>query len=142
MPLSAFRILALYTLISALSIVINLSAQMLSMLGYKGANSVELSILVGTVASFPLRFLLEKRYIFNCRSRKLSQGGEMFVLYGGTSMITTLIFWGIEYSFHLACGSDVVRYVGAIVGLGIGFYVKYLLDKKYVFAQSLRLDQQ
>lgn len=140
--MSAARIAVLYILIAVLSIVINVGTQMLSMWGYKGPISVEISILVGTVASFPLRFLLEKRYIFNFRSKDVSQGGGIFVLYGGTSIIPTLIFWGTEYSFHLACGSDLARYAGAIAGLGVGFYVKYQLDRKYVFVHRSSLDQQ
>jgi hypothetical protein len=30
-----------------------------------------------------------------------------------------------------------MRYAGGIVGLAVGFYVKYQLDKKYVFVNSV-----
>jgi hypothetical protein len=29
-----------------------------------------------------------------------------------------------------------MRYLGGIIGLSIGFYVKYQLDKKYVFVNG------
>lgn len=48
-------------------------------------------------------------------------------------IITTLIFWGTEYAFHLIYDTEFMRYVGGVIGLAVGFYVKYQLDKKYVF---------
>jgi len=32
--------------------------------------------------------------------------------------------------------TEVMRYVGSVIRLGIGFYVKYQPDKKYVFVNS------
>ena len=52
-------------------------------------------------------------------------------------VVTTLIFWGTEYAFHLIYDTDLMRYVGGIVGLAVGFYVKYQLDKKYVFVNNV-----
>jgi len=86
---------------------------MLSIWAYKGPYSVEVSILIGTAAGLPLRYLLEKRGVF-----------------------TTAIFWGVEYAFHLIFATDTMRYVGGVIGSAIGFYVKYQLDKKYVFVSG------
>ena len=52
------------------------------------------------------------------------------------AVITTLIFWGTEYTFHLIYETELMRYIGGLIGLAIGFYVKYQLDKKYVFVIS------
>jgi putative flippase GtrA len=62
--------------------------------------------------------------------------GRLFVFYSAMGVITTFIFWGTEYAFHLIYDTDVMRYLGGIIGLSIGFYVKYQLDKKYVFVNS------
>jgi putative flippase GtrA len=136
MAKSAVKIAALYTLFAVLSIVINISSQMLSVWAYKGPFSVETSILVGTAAGLPLRYFLEKRYIFSFTSKNLAHDGKLFVFYSAMGVITTLIFWGTEYVFHLIYDTDLMRYVGGIVGLAIGFYIKYQLDKKYVFVNS------
>ena len=32
--------------------------------------------------------------------------------------------------------TDYMRYLGGVIGLSIGFYVKYRLDKKFVFVNS------
>ena len=133
---TATKIAVLYTLFAVLSTAINIGSQILSIWIYKGPLSVEISILVGTAMGLPLRYFLEKRYIFNFTSKNLVHDGKLFVYYSAMGVITTLIFWGTEYAFHLIYGTDFMRYLGGIIGLSIGFYVKYQLDKKYVFVNS------
>jgi putative flippase GtrA len=126
-------IVVLYIVFASLSTAINIGSQMLSMGIYKGLYSVEISILVGTATGLPLRYLLEKRYIFSFKSSDIRHDGQLFVLYSSMGVLTTAIFWLTEYAFHLLFAEDFMRYVGGVIGLGIGFYVKYRLDKKYVF---------
>ena len=133
---TAARIAILYTLFAVLSTAMNIGSQMLSIWVYKGPLSVEISILVGTAMGLPLRYFLEKRYIFNFTSMNLVLDGKLFVFYSAMGVITTLIFWGTEYAFHLIYDTEVMRYLGGIIGLSVGFYVKYQLDKKYVFVSS------
>ena len=133
MALTAVRIAVLYTLFAVLSTVINIGSQMLSIWAFKGPYSVEISILVGTAAGLPLRYFLEKRYIFNFKSQNLKHDGKLFVFYSSMGVITILIFWGTEYAFHLIYDVDFMRYIGGVIGLAVGFYFKYQLDKKYVF---------
>ena len=133
MTLTAVRIAVLYTAFAVLSTVINIGSQMLSIWAFKGPYSVEISILVGTAAGLPLRYFLEKRYIFNFKSQNLKHDGKLFVFYSAMGVITTLMFWGTEYAFHLIYDTDFMRYVGGVIGLAVGFYIKYQLDKKYVF---------
>jgi len=136
MTKTATKIAVLYTLFAVLSTAINIGSQMLSIWIYKGPLSVEISILVGTAMGLPLRYFLEKRYIFNFTSKNLVHDGKLFVFYSAMGVITTLIFWGTEYAFHLIYDTDFMRYLGGVIGLSIGFYVKYQLDKKYVFVNS------
>ena len=136
MTKTATKIAVLYTLFAVLSTAINIGSQMLSIWIYKGPLSVEIAILVGTVMGLPLRYFLEKRYIFNFTSKNLVHDGKLFVFYSAMGVITTLIFWGTEYAFHLIYDTDFMRYLGGVLGLSIGFYVKYQLDKKYVFVHS------
>tara|TARA_B110000208_G_C11797024_1_gene440078 strand:- start:3205 stop:3633 length:429 start_codon:yes stop_codon:yes gene_type:complete len=133
MTLTAVRIAVLYTAFAVLSTVINIGSQMLSIWAFKGPYSVEISILVGTAAGLPLRYFLEKRYIFNFKSQNLKHDGKLFIFYSAMGVITTLIFWGTEYAFHLIYDVDFMRYIGGVIGLAVGFYFKYQLDKKYVF---------
>jgi putative flippase GtrA len=130
------KVAVLYTLFAVLSTAINIGSQMVSIWAYKGPLYVEISILVGTAMGLPLRYFLEKRYIFAFTSRNLAHDGKLFIFYSAMGVITTLIFWSTEYAFHLIYDTDFMRYVGGVVGLAIGFYVKYQLDKKYVFVNS------
>jgi putative flippase GtrA len=136
MKKAAVEIAVLYTLFAAISIIINITSQVVSIWAYSGPYSIEISILVGTAAGLPLRYFLEKRYIFAFTSKNKAHDGRLFFLYSVMGVITTFIFWGAEYAFHLIYKTDVMRYIGGIIGLVIGFYVKYQLDKKYVFVVS------
>ena len=136
MTKTATKIAILYTLFAMVSTAINIGSQMLSIWVYEGPFSVEISILFGTVMGLPLRYFLEKRYIFNFTSKNLVHDGKLFIFYSAMGVITTLIFWGTEYAFHLIYDTDFMRYLGGVIGLSIGFYVKYQLDKKYVFVNS------
>ena len=81
MTLTAVRIAVLYTAFAVLSTVINIGSQMLSIWAFKGPYSVEISILVGTAAGLPLRYVLEKRYIFAFTSNNLAHDGKLFIFY-------------------------------------------------------------
>ena len=130
------KVAVLYTLFAMLSTAINIGSQMVSIWAYKGPLYIEISILVGTAMGLPLRYFLEKRYIFAFTSRNLAHDGKLFIFYSAMGVITTLIFWSTEYAFYIIYNTDFMRYVGGVVGLAIGFYVKYQLDKKYVFVNS------
>ena len=51
-------------------------------------------------------------------------------------LITTAIFWGMETTFWLIWHTDMMRELGAILGLTIGYVVKYHLDRRYVFTDQ------
>lgn len=132
----AARIAIFYTLFAVLSTALNIGSQMVSIWVYEGPFSVEISILVGTVMGLPPRYFLEKRYIFNVTSKNSIHDGKLFISYSAMGALTTLIFLGTEFVFYLAYHTDFMRYLGGVIGLSIGFYVKYQLDKKYVFASG------
>jgi putative flippase GtrA len=136
MTKSATKIAVLYSLFAGLSTVVNIGSQMLSMLIYSGAYAVEISIFIGTLAGLPLRYFLEKRYIFSFESKNIKHDGQLFILYSFVGVFTTAIFWGTEYAFHLIFTTDAMRYIGGVLGLTIGYYIKYQLDKRFVFVNK------
>ena len=58
---------------------------------------------------------------------------KVFTLYILMGILTTTIFWGFEFSFHILYQSNEMRYLGGVIGLMIGYIFKYFLDKRYVF---------
>ena len=133
MTKSATKLVILYSLFAGISTLVNIGTQMLSIFLYSGIYAIEISIFIGTLSGLPLRYFLEKRFIFSFESDGLKHDGQLFILYSFMGVFTTVIFWGTEYAFHLLFSSDFMRYVGGILGLSIGYYVKYQLDKRFVF---------
>jgi len=132
----AARIALVYTLVSAFATVANIGMQALSMWFYSGAYAVALSVLVGTAVGFPIKYVLEKKYVFDFKADNLGHDTRLFVLYGFMGVFTTAIFWGIEFAFHHFFGTDAMRYLGGAIGLTLGSFIKYHLDKRFVFKQE------
>ena len=132
----AVNIAVLYTLFASFSTVVNISFQMLSIWAFTGSYVVELSILIGTIAGILPRYFLDKRYIFEFKSKNITNDSKLFVNYSAMGLITTVIFWGTEYAFHHIYETEFMRYLGGVIGLAVGFYIKYQLDKKYVFVNG------
>ncbi len=125
----------LYAVFAVIATAVNLACQAVVIWAYHGPYAVPLSILFGTGAGLPVKYLLEKRHIFGFESESLAHDGKVFVLYSFMGLFTTAVFWGVEYGFHHAFGTDLMRYVGGALGLTIGNIIKYQLDKRFVFVR-------
>ena len=127
------RIALLYAVFAAIATVANIGCQALVIWIYKGPYAVQLSILVGTAAGLPIKYVLEKRHIFGFEAENLAHDGRLFFLYTFMGVFTTALFWGIEFAFHYFFATDLMRYLGGVIGLTLGYFIKYHLDKRYVF---------
>ncbi len=125
----AFR----YTLFAALSTVANLLVQVVSFWLYSGAASLYVAMIAGTFSGLVLKYILDKKYIFFHTPENRKDESKKFLLYTLMGVITTAIFWGFEIGFHWAFESEHAKYAGAVIGLGIGYLLKYFLDKRFVF---------
>lgn len=132
---SVSRIAVLYAVFAALATAVNIGSQALVIWLYHGPYAVPLSILIGTAAGLPVKYVLEKRHIFSFESENLAHDGKMFALYSFMGVFTTALFWGIEYAFHHTFGTDAMRYLGGVIGLTLGYAIKYHLDKRFVFVK-------
>lgn len=123
-----------YSLFALLATLANLAAQELSIRQYQGSYAIYLAMGLGTLAGLTCKYLLDKRYIFAVRTDSLHQDLRLFLVYGLTGVFTTLLFWCFELGFEFWIGGKTARYTGAIIGLAIGYVVKYQLDKRFVFS--------
>jgi putative flippase GtrA len=130
---SVAHLAMLYAVFAGLATVVNIGSQALLMSLYSGEFAIPLSILVGTATGLPVKYILEKRHIFDFQSKSLAQDARLFFLYSAMGVVTTVLFWGIEYAFHRIFGTDAMRYLGGAIGLTLGYVIKYHLDKQYVF---------
>ena len=134
---SAARIALVFTLVSALATAANIGTQAVSMWAYSGEYAVALSVLAGTAMGFPIKYVFEKKYVFGFKADNLGHDTRLFTLYGCMGVFTTAIFWGVEFAFHHIFGTNDMRYLGGAIGLTLGSYIKYHLDKRFVFKQEL-----
>ena len=137
MTLNRSRLVFWYAVFAAIAIACNFGVQLLVISIYSGDFSIPLSILFGTLAGLPVKYLLDKRYIFRFVAKNLKHDTKLFVLYSVLAVVTTLIFWIAELSFQAIFNSEVMRFVGGALGLTVGYVVKYALDKRFVFIDEL-----
>lgn len=127
-----------YILFCVIATIINIAAQYISLAIYDGDYSLYIAMIMGTGTGLVTKFLLDKFYIFSDTSEKASEDIRKFFIYSFMGVFTTLIFWTTEVSFHHLFGFEAAKYVGAVVGLTIGYVLKYYLDKRFVFVNATR----
>ena len=125
------RLVFLYSFFAAIATISNILAQEFALRFVQ--ESFALALLVGTGVGLVVKYLLDRRYIFNAATRPVSQDSKQFVAYTLTGVATTALFWSMEIWFDMVFDSYTARYVGAALGLSIGYMVKYQLDKRFVF---------
>ena len=133
---TSFRLSLLYGLFAGIAIASNLAAQALVMYFDNNSHAMLLSMLVGTGVGLVTKYTLDKRYIFIFKAENLTHDGRLFLLYSVMGIVTTALFWIIEYGFHWICATELMRYIGGAIGLILGYLIKYRLDKQFVFVSK------
>lgn len=131
------RIALLYAFFAVISTIINIGAQDI-WLGNAPAPmaTVPFSMAAGTLAGLVVKYALDKRYIFRFKPQSAASDSRLFIFYSLMGILTTLVFWGVEWLFEILFRDDFMRYLGGVIGLGIGYAAKYHLDKKFVFVRQ------
>jgi hypothetical protein len=127
------RLAIVYAIIALIAMAANLAAQAIAVHLWTGPWQIELSVLVGTAVGLALKYVLDKVFIFRFKAENTAHDVQTFVLYSAMGVVTTLIFWGFEFAFYSAFTDKRLRYLGGLIGLAIGYWAKYHLDKRFVF---------
>ena len=122
-----------YCLFASIATAVNLLTQEAVISLIDVTYSLEIAIVAGTASGLVSKYILDKHFIFKNKSTTARDSLTKFSAYSLTGVITTLIFWGFEFGFDSYFGTKFARYSGAIIGLAIGYGIKYRLDKRYVF---------
>lgn len=125
-----------YLLFAVIATAINICTQWAFLRAYTGHFDIALSIGAGTATGLVTKFLLDRRWIFRFRGQTWRHEQTAATRYALTGVSTTAIFWGTEWLFHLLFANETMRYVGASIGLAIGYTIKYQMDKQYTFRQN------
>ena len=94
------------------------------------------AVSAGTIVGLVIKYVLDKRWMFYDLETGVKNHGRKFSLYTAMGLVTTAIFWGTETAFWLIWKTDMMRELGAILGLSVGYVVKYNLDRRFVFTFS------
>ena len=126
-----------YTIFAVISTLFNLLFQYFSFGLYSGFASLYITMFLGTLAGLVSKYILDKRFIFYHTSKSKKDDAKKFVLYSLMGVFTTIIFWTTEIAFDMLFHNPDAKYLGAIIGLSIGYVIKYFLDKKFVFIKKV-----
>lgn len=127
-----------YVAFAVIATLANLAVQRLVLMSPASlaALAYPLAVGAGTVAGLIIKYVLDKRWIFHDLSQGLGAHGKRFSLYALMGVATTAIFWGTETVFWLTWQTHAARELGAVLGLAIGYVVKYRLDRRFVFSPA------
>ena len=131
MHLTFRQLVIRYAAFAVIATFVNLVVQRLVLEGTEGWYVS--ALMAGTAVGLVLKFLLDKRWIFFDDGRKFRDETRKFGLYTLTGVGTTAIFWGSETLFWLIGESQRMREIGAVLGLTVGYVIKYKLDYRFVF---------
>ncbi len=100
-------------------------------------NAFYLAISAGAGVGLVVKYTLDKRWIFKDHASGVGSHTRKFTRYVLMGLFTTLIFWGFETGFWLLWRTEPMREAGAIIGLSIGYVIKYQLDRRFVFTDKI-----
>jgi len=125
-----------YIIFAIISTIFNLFFQYLSFKFYQGVAALYLAMSVGTVVGLIVKYILDKKFIFYHEIKDKKEDAKKFALYSFMGIFTTFIFWGTEIFIDNILKEEYAKYLGGLLGLSIGYVIKYFLDKKYVFVHK------
>jgi putative flippase GtrA len=122
-----------YIIFAVISTLFNLLFQYFSFEVYGGWSSLYVAMFIGTLVGLIVKYVLDKKFIFQHKVKDKKDDAKKFALYSLMGVFTTIIFWGTEIAFDHLSQDPNAKYIGATIGLSIGYVIKYFLDKKFVF---------
>ena len=122
-----------YIIFAVISTLFNLLFQYFSFTLYSGFASLYVAMFFGTLAGLIVKYVLDKKFIFYHEVKDKKDDVRKFTLYSLMGVFTTIIFWGTEIAFDALSQDPNAKYIGAVIGLSIGYIIKYFLDKRFVF---------
>ena len=145
----------IYMVFAALSIILNLASQyivreIILIIVPNFANQEILhfeywfliALGFGTVIGFLFKFIVDKFVVFEEKlskntKKELQKTTKQISMYFGFAIFTTMIFWGFEFSFKFFLPGNWYLF-GGLLGLIVGYTVKFLLDSRFVFNRDFK----
>lgn len=136
--LTKFGLAVRYAAFAGLATLSNLATQRALLPQDADGAAFAVAMGAGTVVGLIVKYLLDMRWIFFDPDGGVRAHGRKFTLYALTGVVTTAIFWGTETVFWLVWNTGAMRELGAVLGLTLGYVLKYRLDARFVFERRAR----
>ena len=117
----------LYFLFAFLSSIVNLIGQHIFLNYYE---NLFLAVVCGSAAGLIFKYSLDSTIVFE-GNRKINL--KTFLTYAFIGACITPIIWIVEVTFLNIFGTVFMRDVGALIGIALAYYIKFEMDKRYVF---------
>ncbi len=131
--MSLSSLLLRYSIFAVIATIANLGAQRLVLAINDSDLYFALAMIIGTGIGLVVKYILDKRWIFADHTTGVREHGRKFSLYTAMGLVTTAIFWATETAFWMTWETQTAREIGAVLGLAVGYVVKYQLDRRFVF---------
>ena len=132
------RLALLYVAFAVVATLVNIGVQRLSIAAYEGPYFLAVAIFAGTLVGLVVKYFLDKKWIFHDVGTSVSKDSKQFLLYALMGVVTTAIFWGAEAISWMLWQTHTAREIGAVIGLAVGYVIKYQLDRRFVFGAGSR----
>ena len=117
----------LYFLFALLSSIVNLIGQHVFLNYYE---NLFLAVVCGSAAALIFKYVLDSSIVFE-GNREINL--KTFLTYAFIGACITPIIWIVEVIFLNIFGTVFMRDVGALLGIALAYYIKFEIDKRYVF---------
>ena len=117
----------LYFLFALLAAFVNLIGQHI-FLTYN--DNLFFAVIAGSAAALLFKYTLDSSIVFD---GKKQINLKTFLTYAFIGACITPIIWVVEVIFLNIFGTVFMRDIGAFLGLALAYYIKYEMDKRYVF---------
>ncbi len=131
--ISPYKTFTRYVVFAVVAGACNLSSQALAS-SILPSIPLMFSIIFGTGVGFVTKYILDKRWIFYDPYEGHQSEVKKISVYGASGVVTTLTFWVVELASWGLWHTSLAKYTGAFFGLLLGNFMKYNLDKRFVFS--------
>ena len=119
--------LVLYFLFALLASFINIIGQHIFLTFNK---NLFFAVIVGSAAGLVFKYVLDSSIVFE-GNKPINI--RTFVIYAFFGACITPVIWIVEVIFLNIFGTVFMRDIGALLGLALAYFIKYEMDKRYVF---------
>ena len=117
----------LYFLFALLSSIVNLIGQHVFLNYYE---NLFVAVIFGSAFALVLKYILDSSFVFDGNGQI---NLKTFLNYAFIGACITPIIWIVEVIFLNIFGTVFMRDVGALLGIALAYYIKYEMDKRFVF---------